>query len=329
MKNARSWVVARAVCCLVLLTPHAGFPALLDKKSAKHPVLDAIVDALDKKQIDVARKLDSQEALSHKSTHPVVAPLSGLQPEGAEDAEEEVWQREFREGALGAVTGMQEKKRATYTSGRKFRRAWKKADRSTRIFLSFTKADLPYAIEVKTALEDRGYSTFIYLNNSESGFTCKPKAAGKYFREAGHRFVLDTSNARQSKGVAFEHYLDAKLSQAASSERASRLIKQLGNSDAQVRTKAAAELSAMGKELSRSDVNRIANLMRTGRKKWSKRLYRQSHCTWYENTSIRYYAGRALLTMDSQYVSKDLRQEAARAQSSARSRTRRNDPGWV
>ena len=61
--------------------------------------------------------------------------------------------------------------------------------------------------KVKTTLERQGYVTFIFLQDVKQGPLVSPQEAGRFFREAGHHFVIDTPNARKSVGVQFERSL--------------------------------------------------------------------------------------------------------------------------
>lgn len=111
--------------------------------------------------------------------------------------------------------------------------------------------------------------------------------------------------------------------------RIAKLISQLRSSNEEVRVKASGQLSRMGEKLSKSQVNNIINIMKNGKETWSKFLYRESHCSWYEDTTVKYYAGRALENMRSQYVSNEIAREARNAQNNAKTRRRVTDPGWI
>lgn len=122
-----------------------------------------------------------------------------------------------------------------------------------------------------------------------------------------------------------------ELARSAEKVRNQQLLIRLENPKHDVRLRAAEELSARGDRLSRDQVDHVVGLMRNGTQKWTTSSTRQEghHCTDYEDTAIRYYAGRALEQMQSPYVSESLRAEARRAQSNGRSYYRVTDPGWV
>jgi hypothetical protein len=83
------------------------------------------------------------------------------------------------------------------------RKAWAAASPGQRVFLSFTAPDRAAAMEVRKAMEERGYEVFTYLQTSGPPlFTVEE--VGAFFREAGQRYVLDTPKARASTGVWIE-----------------------------------------------------------------------------------------------------------------------------
>jgi len=109
----------------------------------------------------------------------------------------------------------------------------------------------------------------------------------------------------------------------------SNLITQLSSSNEDVRIRASDKLSIMGEKLTESQVKRIVNIMRYGRERWSRFLYRESHCRWFEYTSVKYYAGNALTDMRSQYVNNKIINEAHNAKANGKTRERVTDPGWI
>jgi hypothetical protein len=127
------------------------------------------------------------------------------------------WQGGFEralqaEGALMAVPN-------TDAGVSDFTAKWHDARPSTRVFISFTRADVGEAMKVRTVLEQRGYTVFTYLK-SEANPQFSPEAVGKFFRTAGHHLVLDTNNARRSYGVLLEaRYVEA-VSMAAGGKEA-------------------------------------------------------------------------------------------------------------
>ncbi len=109
----------------------------------------------------------------------------------------------------------------------------------------------------------------------------------------------------------------------------SNLITQLSSSNEDVRIRASDKLSNRGEKLTKSQVNRVINIMRNGQQEWSKFLYRGGHCTYYENTSIKYYAANSILDMNSKYINNEIRNQARSATYDGKRKVRVDDPGWI
>jgi hypothetical protein len=110
------------------------------------------------------------------------------------------------------------------------------------------------------------------------------------------------------------------------------LIGQLAGGSEGVADKVSARIATRGAVITKAQVKRLVNIMRSGTRSWSGPPYRSwpgSHCTCTAHTSIRLYAAQAVSELDSPYVSESLRQEALEAQSNAVTYTKRTDPGWV
>jgi hypothetical protein len=127
---------------------------------------------------------------------------------------------------------------------------------------------------------------------------------------------------------AAKERIEAKVKSVQSKE-VRGLISQLTAPDPETRADAARRLAQMGKTISRGDFDKIVDIMRNGRAESRKKLYRQSHCTWYEYTQSRYYAAEALMTINSPYINEQIIGEARRAKAEGRAKRRVNDPGWV
>ena len=85
-----------------------------------------------------------------------------------------------------------------------FKSTWDAAPAEKRIFISFSGKDLWAAEIVSQALRNSGYVVFIYKNNSTDLPPVNAVETGQFFRGAGHRYVIDTSNARSSPAVNAE-----------------------------------------------------------------------------------------------------------------------------
>ncbi len=108
-----------------------------------------------------------------------------------------------------------------------------------------------------------------------------------------------------------------------------RLISDLQSRTASTRDAAARSLSSLARSLSREQIERIIDAMRNGTQSVDTRSWRGPHCTHYEDTAAKYYVGRLLETLDSPYITEDVRTEARRAQTTAISQRRVDDPGWI
>ena len=111
--------------------------------------------------------------------------------------------------------------------------------------------------------------------------------------------------------------------------RIAKLIAQLSSPKEEVRINASEQLSNRGDKLNKAQVEKIINIMKYGKERWSKFLYRESHCRWFEYTSIKYYAADCLINMKSQYVNEQIVKEAVSAKENGKTRKRITDPGWI
>jgi len=141
-------------------------------------------------------------------------------------------------------------------------------------------------------------------------------------RRAGERLRGELESVRLARAEV------DRAAVRANDARVSGLIAKLSHRSAEVRTNAANKLASMGDKLTESHARILTRMMRTGRKKWSTFLYREEHCSWYEDVSAKYYAAVALDT-ESRYVPEQVRNEARRAQDSAKSTRRVVDAGWI
>lgn len=101
-----------------------------------------------------------------------------------------------------------------YTDAVKLRIIWNKADKGDRVFISFARADAAHARVIATALNGRGYTTFLYLQDALAQPTFSVQEFAQFFEGSGNRYVLDTPNARASPAVALEAKLAESLSPA-------------------------------------------------------------------------------------------------------------------
>lgn len=107
------------------------------------------------------------------------------------------------------------------------------------------------------------------------------------------------------------------------------LIAHLRSPSEEHRIRASNLLSKRGDKLDKLQVNEIIEMMRNGRGVWEKFLYRQSHCRWFEYTTVKYYAADTLINMKSPYITNEISNEAIKAKNNGKTTRRVTDPGWV
>ena len=111
--------------------------------------------------------------------------------------------------------------------------------------------------------------------------------------------------------------------------KVNRLIGQLTSSDETVRFQASYKLSSLGPQLSNEQVKRVINKFKNSRGSWSEFLYREHHCRWFRYTNKNVYAAKALESMNSKYISDNLREDVRVAISNGVNKRRVTDPGWI
>jgi hypothetical protein len=181
---------------------------LLDPHSPPNLILDALVKELDSKEIDVVRRWDNKSPTPRERA--ILAPLKGFKSSAEAKASKTAWMKDFEGNIHSFLVGF--KTDSTHlnkesTDFSTFTREWETIPKSKRIFISFTQVDAAYADTIKEALESKGYKTFIFLSSSHSSPFLTSQEAGHLFATAGHYFVIDTKNARNSPGVWFEKAL--------------------------------------------------------------------------------------------------------------------------
>lgn len=150
----------------------------------------------------------------------------------------------------------------------------------------------------------------------------------------GFETILWEEAERAGTVAAYDTYLGlypngARRAEAEQRKGVAELIGKLRSPGKDEREEATRTLSRMGDRLTEAEVGQVVALMENGRETWSEYLYRQSHCTWYEDTSVRYYAAVSLLEMNSPHVSEKIRNDARLAKDRGKKRRQVTDPGWV
>ncbi len=151
----------------------------------------------------------------------------------------------------------------------------------------------------------------------------QPPAAAEKAVQAGRQLQQELASIEAARAE-----VESGVRQA-EQRRVESLIAQLKHPKESVRESAATGLSQMGNKLSQAQVNKLIGIMRHGQQRWSKFLYRESHCSWYEYTSVKYYAATALTGMNSPHVSQTTVTEARRTQDRSKTQQKVTDPGWI
>ena len=110
------------------------------------------------------------------------------------------------------------------------------------------------------------------------------------------------------------------------------LLEQLPSGTAEQADSAASELVTRGNVITRDQLQRLTGIMRNGTQSWTSAAYVPwpgSHCTCWENKSVRYFAAQAMQSIQSPLISDSLRTEAEQIQSSADTYTKISEPGWI
>jgi hypothetical protein len=190
------------VVALLALNIGGASGKLLGDKGQLDPVLKELVKPLHAKGIDV---FAGDTAVKRPTKRPRIALLTGMPAAQPTDFEELEWMASFKSGATGCVLGAKtsEPGSAAQTED-EFVAKWQNADPGKRVFLSFTSKDVEWAEKAAQVLQAKGYVTFVYLKSGESTPRYDPKFVGEMFSQASHRIVLDTENARKSRGVWLE-----------------------------------------------------------------------------------------------------------------------------
>jgi hypothetical protein len=180
--------------------------AVVDGAGALDPILAAIMQSLDVKGIDVVR---GDTAKVPVGSRPRVARLSGMDGGPTHvHVGATPWMAKFLSGAIGFVGAVKSDGAGAAAATRgEFLAKWDAAPTEKRVFLSFTAADRGVAEAVAAALHDEEYVTFTFLNSGSVEPRYDAGTAGAIFAKAGHHFVVDTKNARESAGVRFEALL--------------------------------------------------------------------------------------------------------------------------
>jgi len=122
----------------------------------------------------------------------------------------------------------------------------------------------------------------------------------------------------------------AKAKEKRKEAETSSLIADLGDSNKEKREAATKKLSGMGAGLSEFHIQKLTEIMRSGKLEWDEYLYRQGHCSWYEKVGVKYYAANVLTSIKSPYVTQEIIKESQVAKKTGKgNKYKVTDPGWV
>ncbi|MGZ5441481.1 MAG: hypothetical protein ACXW5U_07330 [Thermoanaerobaculia bacterium] len=121
----------------------------------------------------------------------------------------------------------------------------------------------------------------------------------------------------------------ARRTAAAQASEIDRAIAQLSSNNSDMRESAVSRLNAMGEHFEKRHVERLTRLARSDSPSWTEATSREGHCTWYEETSVRYYAGRVLRDSSSPHIDERTTQLARRACDDGQRQYKVTDPGWI
>jgi hypothetical protein len=187
---------------LNILSPAEG--RVLDGATSTHPVIKDIVDYLDAKGIDVR---NGAEAFDPVSNRPQVTDLRNFPIDAALAGSDDPFTPSFNAGveteraylvAVKSVGTPQPKSLQDFVS------VWDASQRSNRVFLSFSGKDLKLAQTVADSLRAKNYVVFLFKNDEAGLPNVNPVETGRFFKQASHHLVIDTSNARASAAVNAE-----------------------------------------------------------------------------------------------------------------------------
>ncbi len=195
----------RIALLLIASLALTGFPLsgkVIGRRSSLDPVLKALEIPLHDRGIDVVA---GNTASFRLGSRPRVAPLSGMPTVNSPaDWSSRPWMKDFRDGAAGLLAGAKSSRGRRAASADDFLTAWRSTPRDKRVFISFTAKDISAAEEAADALAAKGYVAFVFIKSSSPKPAYDAALVGRIFSEAGHHYVIDTRNARESAGVWLE-----------------------------------------------------------------------------------------------------------------------------
>jgi hypothetical protein len=190
------------VCLLLSVFATSSVGEILDPNGPRNEVLARLAGSLDHEGIDVRFGSNAGTPVPGR---PQLTPLASFETAARLNLQDSVFVELFAQGIAfeSALFAVDTETGEMQSDPRLFFSRWAGVPRDRRVFVSFASADAVSANRVATALNSSGFSTFIYIGRDAAG-AFNAVDTGNYFREAGHRFVIDTESARRSAAVAAE-----------------------------------------------------------------------------------------------------------------------------
>lgn len=170
---------------------------ILDPK-AKNPnaLLKKIAPQLDKLNINVVQDWNSKIKTDNRNA--IIAPLANWPGQKKEEFTTG-WVKDLKNGLHAGYAALRYKKKL---SPKEMPAVWNRINKNQRVFISFTRADIKVAEELRKVLESEGYKVFTYINAGEINQSYEE--VGRIMSTAGKHFVIDSYNSRISQGVIAE-----------------------------------------------------------------------------------------------------------------------------
>jgi hypothetical protein len=187
----------RTILLLLAIGFFASFKILDLNAKNPHLLLQRIAPQLELLGINVMQDWNSKVAFDNRA--PIIAPLLDYPAKRQDPKFKERWDKDLERGL---VQGFAAVKYANEIPQKDFPTVWKKTRKEKRVFVSFTRADVDLANSFCKILEGQGYKPFTYIKDGVIGQSYTE--VGEIMTMAGQHFVIDTRNARSSKGVIAE-----------------------------------------------------------------------------------------------------------------------------
>ena len=205
----KSNALPRIVVCLAALwivANEVSRAELLGDKDAilNDQILGPLVEPLEKEGIDIVGGNTAKVPLGARPRIALLYQMKTNTEVQLPDTENQAWITEFLAGTTGIIGAVQYSINNKSLDDQGFLNIWQQAPQDKRVFLSFTRLDIREAEKVKTILEAHGNVVFTFLNTINEAPKYPALLVGELFGQAGTYIVLDTNNARKSKGIWLE-----------------------------------------------------------------------------------------------------------------------------